>query len=180
MIGKGVALSEQTVDLTPNCQDCAALCCVLLPFDKGAAFAFDKPATEPCRNLSGHACQIHADLGRKGFAGCLRYDCHGAGQRVVQQVFAGRSWRDDANLLPAMDQAFRAMRRLHEDYGLLAAAAQLPLTAAEDASRNTLLSALNFAQPQTEAGLAAYEAGPTPRAVKAYLSALRQRLRSHR
>jgi hypothetical protein len=155
---------DEMVDLTPNCEQCAALCCVLLPFDKGAAFAFDKPGSEPCRNLDGHACQIHADLAAKGFAGCLRYDCHGAGQRVVQEVFEGRSWRQDAALLPAMDQAFRAMRRLHEDYGLLAAAGQLPLTHAEETQRQGLLSALNIAAPQTEASLVTYETGPNPRA----------------
>ena len=171
---------QMAIDLTPDCQACAALCCVLLPFDKGDAFAFDKPATEPCRNLAGHACQIHADLDARGFAGCLRYDCLGAGQRVVQEIFAGQSWRQDASLLPAMDQAFRAMRRLHEDYGLLTAAARLPLTPAEDGRRQDLLSTLNIAEPRTAASLADYEVGPQPRAVKDFLSALRQRLRSHR
>ncbi|MGV8987500.1 MAG: hypothetical protein ACOH2H_14605 [Cypionkella sp.] len=171
---------ENAVDLTPKCEDCAALCCVMLPFDAGEAFAFDKPAGEPCRHLNGHACSIHATLAEKGFAGCLRYDCHGAGQRVVQEVFAGRSWRQDASLLAPMEAAFRAMRRLHEDHGLLTAATRLPLTEAEETRRQDLLVAVALAAPQTSSSLGAYETGPLPRAVKDFIAALRQRLTPHR
>ncbi|MBI1171784.1 hypothetical protein GC209_10295 [bacterium] len=170
--------ARREVDLTPDCQACAALCCVLLPFDAGDAFAFDKPAAVACRHLDGHACRIHADLATRGFAGCQRYNCHGAGQRVTQEVFAGRSWRTEPGLLAAMDRAFRAMRRLHEDHGLLTAARTLPLTDAEEAERLALLARLDAATSQTEASLIAYDTGPLPRAVKAFLEALRLRLRS--
>lgn len=167
---------QDAPQLTPKCEDCAALCCVVLPFDAGAAFGFDKAGGEPCRHLSGHTCDIHANLGAHGFAGCVRFDCLGAGQRVVQEVFGGQSWRDDASLLAPMEQAFRAMRRLHEDYGLLNTAARLPLTEPEQTRRHGLLSALAIATPQTLESLSAYETGPLPRAVQSFLTSLRPRL----
>jgi hypothetical protein len=170
----------QQIDLTPDCAACAALCCVLLPFDAGEAFGFDKAGGEPCRHLAGHACGIHAGLAAAGFGGCLRYDCLGAGQRVVQEVFSGQSWREDARLMAPMDAAFRAMRRLHEDHALLTSAARLPLLAAEEAERQRLLGLLNIGQIATQAGLAAFETGPLPRAVRDYLGGLKERLRPHR
>ncbi len=173
---EGSHLRDGTVDLTPDCNQCAALCCVFLAFDEGESFGFDKAAGEPCRNLSRHACTIHADLATTGFKGCVHFDCQGAGQRVVQEVFAGRSWRDQPELAAPMEAAFRAMRRLHEDYALLTAAPRLFLTAQEEALRTNLLSALAAQSPQTEASLAAYKSGPLPRAVKDYLATLRQRL----
>ncbi len=170
----------QEIDLTPDCKACAALCCVLLPFDAGEAFGFDKAGGEPCRHLAGHACGIHAGLAAAGFGGCVRYDCLGAGQRVVQEVFAGKSWRDDASLLEPMDAAFRAMRRLHEDYALLISAARLPLLEGEEAERQRLLDLLNIGQKATAPGLAAFETGPLPRAVKAFIADLKARLRPRR
>lgn len=131
-------------DLTPDCQSCDALCCVLLAFDASPAFAFDKPACAPCRHLAAdNLCRIHSGLREQGFAGCVAFNCHGAGQIVTQRVFAGRSWRDDASLLPAMDHAFRIQRRLHEALVLLDQSATLPLTAAQQASRQALSVALS-------------------------------------
>lgn len=173
-------MSEAEVDLTPRCQDCAALCCVMLPFDKGEAFGFDKSGGEPCRHLAGHACAIHGELASRGFSGCQRYDCLGAGQRVVQEVFSGQSWRHDSRLLGPMEAAFRAMRHLHEDYALLTAAATLPLTQAEEAARQALIRAQNIGARQTEASLSAYETGPQPHAVRAYLASLKARLQPRR
>ena len=171
---------QESIDLTPNCTDCAALCCVMLPFDAGDAFAYDKAGAEPCRHLSGHACTIHARLGPEGFSGCVRYDCAGAGQRVVQEVFGGQSWRDTPRLMAPMEQAFRAMRQLHADYGLLLAAERLALTAAERAARQGLLDRLAAGTPQTEASLQAYVSGPMPQAVQRFLAGLRQRLTPRR
>lgn len=168
------------MDLSPRCEDCVALCCVMLPFDAGADFAFDKPGGLPCRHLSGHACGIHAALADQGFSGCLRYDCLGAGQRVTQEVFSGKSWRSQPDLALPMEAAFRAMRRLHEDHALLASAASLPLTAGEEARRLDLLAEVDVEARQTEASLAAYEEGPLPRAVRGFLADLRARLRPRR
>ncbi len=171
---------ESELTLTPDCSACAALCCIMLPFDTGAAFGFDKAGGEACRHLTGHACRIHADLAAQGFSGCQRYDCLGAGQRVVQQVFAGQSWRDDESLIAPMEAAFRAMRRLHEDYALLAAAPRLSLTEAEETRRQALLQDQNAAAVQTRGSLLAYETGPLPRAISAFVADLKARLQPHR
>ena len=136
-------------DLTPDCRNCDALCCVLLGFDRSGSFAYTKPACTACRNLdAANLCRIHPDLADKGFNGCIRFDCHGAGQ-VITAMFKGRSWRDDPGQMPAMDQAFRLQRRLHEALVLLEQSAQLPLTAAQDATRQTLLAALQSPNPIT-------------------------------
>lgn len=171
---------QDAVEFTPRCADCAALCCVLLPFDAGDAFGFDKAGGEACRHLGGHLCTIHTDLAAQGFSGCQRYDCLGAGQRVVQEVFAGRSWRADVALLGPMETAFAAMRRFHEDHTMLAAAARLPLTEGEAALRADLLAAVNVDAPQTQESLAAYQAGPHPRAVRDFIAGLKSRLRPRR
>ncbi|MBC7478377.1 MAG: hypothetical protein H7317_09840 [Pseudorhodobacter sp.] len=139
-------------DLTPDCTNCDALCCVLLAFDRSSTFAHDKPACQPCRNLAGdNLCCIHADLDARGFSGCVRFDCHGAGQRITKTVFKGRSWRHDPSLMPAMDQAFRTLRRLHEALVLLQAATNLPLDQAQQATRTALLETLS--RPRDEAAL---------------------------
>lgn len=108
--------------LRADCAHCIGLCCVLLAFDRGPAFAFDKPAAEPCRHLdTADRCRIHAELDRKGFSGCAGYDCAGAGQAVTA-MFAGRSWRDDADTMAQMYEAFvrvrerNGRRRVRQEY----------------------------------------------------------------
>jgi len=160
-------------DLPPleaDCSACAALCCVGLAMDRGAAFAIDKPAGEPCPNLSGHACTIHATLGARGFAGCVRFDCAGAGQRTVA-LFDGGRWRDDPDLLAPMLDTFRHLRRVHELLGLLVAAGTLPLTAREKAKRQALRDALCPAD-MTAARAAALADGPVPGRVEGFLQDL--------
>lgn len=77
--------------LVADCSACAALCCVVLPLTRSHDFAVDKPAGVPCLHLrSDHRCGIHDRLRPQGFPGCVAFDCFGAGQRVVQQVYAGR------------------------------------------------------------------------------------------
>ncbi|WP_339950779.1 hypothetical protein [uncultured Albimonas sp.] len=161
----------------PDCDRCAALCCVALAFDRSDLFAFDKPAGEPCRHLRGHACRIHDRLADEGFGGCVRYDCLGAGQAVVQEVFAGASWRDDPALLPPMMEAFRAMRRVRDLAQLLEAARRLPLREADAARRDALSAALAPPEGWTSASLAAFERGPLPAEVAAFLRALRAAVR---
>jgi len=117
--------------LKTDCSECAALCCVALTFDKGKDFAFSKNPGEPCRNLSGHKCSVHATLNSKGLSGCVAYDCLGAGNRVVQEVFEGHSWQDDPRLLRVMIEAFAGMREVHKRIDLMRAAATLPLDANE-------------------------------------------------
>jgi hypothetical protein len=161
-------------DLRADCTRCAALCCVLLPFDRSKAFGFSKAAGVPCRHLAAdNCCSIHADLAR-GFSGCVQFDCHGAGQRVIQEVFAGRSWRDDPALMPRLETAFHAMRRLHEAVLLLQEAARLPLTLPQELARLTLLAVLDPDRKRSEADLAAFDTSPVLAEVRDYLAGLRE------
>jgi hypothetical protein len=161
-------------DLRPDCTRCDALCCVLLAFDASDAFAFSKPACAPCRNLApDNTCKVHATLADQGFSGCAAFDCQGAGQRITGQVFKGRSWRDDPALLPAIDAAFRVMRRLHDAVALLQQAASLPLSPGQDRTRLDLLHRLDANRDWTEGALQALGHGPDLKAVTAFLASLR-------
>ncbi|SCM66305.1 hypothetical protein [Donghicola eburneus] len=118
---------SQTDHLVTDCSKCAALCCIMLAFDKGDDFAFDKNPGEPCRNLSGHLCSIHDTLRQDGFRGCVAYDCLGAGNRVVQEVFGGKTWQTEPRLIRVMMEAFHGMREVHKRIDILRAAETLPL-----------------------------------------------------
>jgi hypothetical protein len=101
--------------LQSDCSRCFGLCCTALAFTASADFPIDKPAGQPCRNLSaGYRCAIHARLRPAGFHGCVTFDCLGAGQRVSQQTFGGVSWRDEPTLAGGMFAAFGIVRQLHE------------------------------------------------------------------
>ena len=132
----------QTDQLKTDCSKCAALCCVVLAFDKGKDFAFDKNPGEPCRNLSGHSCSIHHKLTQEGLPGCVAYDCLGAGNRVVQEVFAGQSWQKDPRLVRVMTEAFSAMCEVHKRIDLLRAAETLALEPRDEQTRRRFLSRL--------------------------------------
>ena len=68
------------VELRADCASCFALCCVGLTFIASVDFPVDKPAGEPCVNLTpAHRCGVHASLRSRGYAGCVSYDCIGAG-----------------------------------------------------------------------------------------------------
>jgi len=117
------------VELEPDCENCAALCCVALAFDRSEMFAFDKAAGECCRHLERDGrCSIHAQLAEKGFSGCVAYQCDGAGQRVVQEFFKGRSWQEDPALLSPMLAAFSDMRAVHKQLVLVRAAKKLDIS----------------------------------------------------
>lgn len=97
-------------DLRADCAKCIGLCCVLLAFDRGPMFAFDKAAGEPCIHLApDHSCAIHDRLNANGCAGCASYDCLGAGQAVTA-MFADRSWRDGLETMREMYDAFVRVR----------------------------------------------------------------------
>ncbi len=119
------------IDLRADCARCAALCCVALAFDKGAQFAEDKAAGRPCQNLGPHGCTIYANRQQQGFAGCVRYDCLGAGQRVTQALFQGADWRDNTELMRPMSEAFLVVQGAHMMLALLRQAQVLPLDRAE-------------------------------------------------
>jgi hypothetical protein len=129
-------------DLEADCAACAALCCMALAFDAGEDFAIDKPAWLPCPNLDADlGCTLYSRLESAGFPGCARYDCTGAGQRVTQELFAGRSWRDEPALAEPMIAAFAQMRQVHRGIELLVAAGRLDLPGALEEEREELLIA---------------------------------------
>jgi hypothetical protein len=135
-----------TVSLRPDCARCAALCCIGLAFDRSAMFGFDKPAGEPCRNLEpSGTCRIHGELESRGFGGCVAFDCHGAGQYVTQELFGGRSWRDDPSLLEPMMAALRPIQEAHELLAMLREARGLALP---EAARARLAGAERRLMPE--------------------------------
>lgn len=102
--------------LAADCSACSALCCTAMSLRRSADFAIDKPADQPCPNLrtADFGCAIHDRLRDKGFAGCIAYDCFGAGQRVTQSTFGGRTWRDHPDEAPTVFPAFLTMTGVHE------------------------------------------------------------------
>jgi hypothetical protein len=108
-------LARARRDLTADCSRCVGLCCVAPAFAASADFAIDKPAGTACLNLlPDNRCGIHDRLRDRGFPGCVVFDCFGAGQRVTQEVFGGREWRDDEGTASAMFAVFPVMRQLTE------------------------------------------------------------------
>ncbi|TDB74974.1 pentapeptide repeat-containing protein, partial [Micromonospora sp. KC723] len=102
-------------ELRADCARCVGLCCVAPAFAASTDFALDKPAGQPCPNLRPDSrCGIHDRLRERGFPGCTVFDCFGAGQRVTQDTFGGRTWRDDPATAAAMFAAFTVARPLHE------------------------------------------------------------------
>ncbi len=163
-----------------DCTQCAALCCVALAFDRSDMFAIDKAAGQGCPNLAGNGqCRIHEHLFDKGFSGCVRYDCLGAGQRVTQEIFHGQSWQKDTALLPHMLTAFRIMRQIQELDQLLQSARKLPLSDLETSRRQDLCAALHPPTWDLPA-LEAFEQGAIPGEIRAFLKTLKPRARAGR
>jgi hypothetical protein len=91
-------------------------------FAKSSDFAINKASGQPCPNLAADfRCTIHERLDARGFHGCVVFDCFGAGQRITQEMFGGRSWRDE----PAMLTLLPIVRQLHELMWLLTEALKL-------------------------------------------------------
>ena len=96
--------------LRGDCERCIGLCCVVLGFDRGPQFSFDKPAGETCRHLGAdHRCRIHDRLLQRGMVGCIRFDCLGAGQ-LVTAMFQGLVPRDSAAIGRAISFTFAQVR----------------------------------------------------------------------
>ena len=144
---------NDVVSLKADCSQCQALCCVALAFDRSDMFAIDKQAGVACPNLAtDYGCKIHAKLGQCGFVGCQKYDCLGAGQRIVNEVFSDIDWMNNASQLPVIMEAFAALRRVHELLELLLAARCLPLPDGDGAICTQLIADLSPAsgwQPKT-------------------------------
>jgi len=165
---------KPTPDLKPDCSACAALCCVVFAFDKSESFGLDKAAGEVCPNLaSNDRCRIFADRARMGFKGCITYDCYGAGQVVTQEVFKGRSWRNDPGLTDRMGAALSVLRRIHELHLLLQAAGKLPLSEAENDYLCQLSGSLVPNADWTEQTLAVFPVESMENEIKTFLKKLR-------
>ncbi len=189
------AAATRRIELHADCSRCAGLCCVGPAFSASAEFAFDKAAGEPCRHLRADSgCSIHDRLRPEGFSGCAAYDCFGAGQRVVQELFGGQHWRSVPERAQPMFAAFGVLRQLHELLWYLAEAraleppGPLPTELSTELSTdlNTELSTeLSAAQAATErlAGsgaqqLADLDLGPHRSVVNALLLAVSEQVRT--
>ena len=72
-----------------DCASCAALCCIAYPSGEMPGFAAEKRSGEPCPKLDTcGGSTIYDDRERLGFAGCIAYECFGAGQFVTQAALA--------------------------------------------------------------------------------------------
>jgi hypothetical protein len=113
--------------LKADCAACAALCCVIPPFDAVQGFGFDKPAETPCQHLcADHRCGIHADLVERGFSGCVAFDCFGAGQRLTALAvarFGSADWRARPEVARWLFEAYPRMREAQEWLARLSLAA---------------------------------------------------------
>ncbi|MBI3348733.1 MAG: hypothetical protein HY020_16190 [Burkholderiales bacterium] len=113
--------------LKADCSSCAALCCVIPPFDEIQGFGFDKRAETPCRHLcADHRCCIHAELIDRGFAGCVAFDCLGAGQRLTAQAterFGSADWRARPDVARWLFAAYPRVREAQEWLARLSLAA---------------------------------------------------------
>lgn len=125
--------ARRTVQLSPHlkadCSACVALCCVIPPFDALQGFGFDKPAESPCRHLcTDHRCGIHDALIERGFAGCVAFDCLGAGQRLTSLAvarFGSADWRARPEVARWLFDAYPRMRQAQEWLARLSLAAHV-------------------------------------------------------
>jgi hypothetical protein len=102
-------------DLRADCTNCFGLCCVALHFSASEGFPNTKKAGKPCINLQrDFRCSVHESLHSKGLKGCIAYECFGAGQRVSQGTFEGKSWLEFSETKNQMFDAFLVMRQIHE------------------------------------------------------------------
>ncbi|TCS66981.1 hypothetical protein EDD52_10170 [Primorskyibacter sedentarius] len=164
-------------DFRADCTRCAGLCCVAFPFDKSEDFALDKPVDVPCPNLrQDYKCRIHDSLAEKGFSGCVRYDCLGAGQIVTQELYRGIGWRENpAQFAPMMD-AFRKAREVQSLRAMLTAAARFPLSEAENAARLELLTACTPSEEWSISWIEGILSGPLPTDVRSFVASLKHHI----
>jgi hypothetical protein len=116
--------------LLGDCSRCVGICCVAPAFAAAADFAIDKPAGRACPHLGDDdGCGIHERLATSGFAGCVAYDCFGAGQRVTQVTFGGLTRRPGGDAARELFAAFDVVRGLHELLWYLGEVLELPRAA---------------------------------------------------
>ncbi len=119
-------------DMIADCTRCAGLCCAAFAFEKSDMFR-DRQAggRRLSQSEADFSCRIHSERIELGFKGCTLFDCHGAGQRVTQDIFGGRTWRDDPSIAAPMFELFRKMLKNPRLSALIIVLEALPLTAEE-------------------------------------------------
>jgi uncharacterized protein YjbI with pentapeptide repeats len=158
------------LELRADCTRCAGLCCVVPAFSASADFAIDKAAGQPCPNLQpDFRCGIHERLRPEGFAGCVAYDCFGAGQQVTQVAFGGRDWRRTPQVAAQMFAVFGIVRQLHELLWYLEEASTLPTNEALRSEINAARDETGRLAGQSPDELAAVDVGAHRRAANALL-----------
>jgi hypothetical protein len=164
--------------LRADCARCTGLCCVAHAFDRSEEFAYDKPCDEGCRHLTAtYQCGIHAERVLRGFGGCERYECFGAGQKV-SEIYQGRTWREYPTEAQEMFETFRTLRKVHEMLVLLRAAAKLPLPQTATQRRQGFEDALAPADGWTVASLRALGTDALSREITGFLASLRDHVAS--
>ena len=114
--------------------------------------------------------------GKKGFKGCITYDCYGAGQRVTRDVFNGKSWKDDPGLTEPMGEALSVLRRIHEQLVLLDWAGNLPLSQDECSHLEKFRALLNPEQDWTQERLKNFPVDAVIKEIGTFLRGLRHHL----
>ncbi|MFK4037699.1 pentapeptide repeat-containing protein [Nonomuraea wenchangensis] len=167
------------LELLSDCGSCFGLCCVALPFAASADFAADKAAGEPCRNLrEDFRCSIHERLRPSGYPGCTVFDCFGAGQKVSQVTFEGRSWRAAPETAGQMYAVFPVMRQLHELLWYLAEALSLEPARPVHAELRRALDETDRLTRQDAGTLEKYDVAPHRAAVNELLLRVSELVRS--
>lgn len=158
--------------LRADCDRCQGLCCMATAFVAGPEFAEDKEAETPCRHLEGDfRCAIHAGRARAGYAGCIAYDCLGAGQRICGEVFAGQDWR--RNGAREMAEGFRVLREIHALLEMLVTAGEvLTLAPEQETERLALLAVLHPSEGWSGAGLRRFDLPGARARVRRFLASL--------
>lgn len=158
--------------LERDCAHCAALCCVLLDFEASEDFAHTKPAGTPCMHLNtSFQCRIHSRLPVLGYAGCVSFDCHGAGQRVTARL-GGASWARGDRALQETATVFALFQQVHTWLKALQGAAQRPGVPLEAQGRaHALMAVLDAELEAPLAALATLDTAPLEAQVKSVLQA---------
>lgn len=167
-------------ELKADCASCFGLCCVALPLTRSVDFPVDKPAGEPCRNLTTHfSCGIHDRLRDEGWKGCAVFDCFGAGQRVSRSTYAGVSWRERPGTAEEMYAVLGVVRQLHELLVLLAEAERRAPEAALGRHARDLAGRVDAAAGGTPAQVLGTEVGALRAEAGALFRATSARLRGN-
>lgn len=127
-----------------DCENCFALCCVALSFQRSADFGHDKPSGQACHFLQqDYRCRIHPQKEALGYEGCLDFDCFGAGQRA-SAGFAGLNFAGDPSVARVLYARFAQLLAVQEMRQALVDAEDLSLGREQETLRVDLLGRLAY------------------------------------